>query len=568
MDLLTKIVNLLSAVQKSSNITSSQVHVPTAGSEKKLKKDFPTEGVQPAAAKPDLEPQDPNDPPDAESAANMYPGMNNLEAEMVEMAFTPNESDPVGEGDEGVEGDAGNSQLHALQELVSGIDWEMSDQQLDSQSAQALASENLTNDPDYYKKLRSEGTDDELQKSAGLKLDLGSGSAREDGYLGFDTYPYDHGTLVHDLSLGIPVPDGSASNVRMVNALEHMDELREDPTDLINEINRVLIDGGTFSYEGPFDLVQTDLPPGLVLLDHSDNMEGNEVQKQAAPIFKQTFTKFAVPDPATANGAEPRPGLDALSNTPDDAEIATEGLNYYWSDESTSRAGNILHGYPSQGALTKGGPGSGPSAGSGKGGAPAKPGHGDHPKGGHNPKGGHGPKEHGGHEAHGQHGHGFNLGHAAEQLGETAEKKSYFKKSAADAQALTDGQSVVLKMDTAQQIVYGVVLAPDEIDSQEDWMSAEDIEEAAHQYLIDSRVIGSDHTVGVYAIPVESYIAPMDLSLDGQYGPQMVKKGSWVLAVKIMDPAEWDKVVAGEYTGFSVGGKGHREPASPSAQVN
>ena len=48
---------------------------------------------------------------------------------------------------------------------------------------------------------------------------------------------------------------------------------------------------------------------------------------------------------------------------------------------------------------------------------------------------------------------------------------------------------------------------------------AEDIEETAHNYLKDSRVIGDNHTEPLGAYPVESYIAPCDFEItDGEYG--------------------------------------------------
>lgn len=121
-------------------------------------------------------------------------------------------------------------------------------------------------------------------------------------------------------------------------------------------------------------------------------------------------------------------------------------------------------------------------------------------------------------------------------------------------------KEVVFKgMNKMKQIVYGVVLAPDEIDEQSDYMRAEDIEASAHDYLRKSRTVGRRHSGTVDADVVESYIAPQDLTFaEGPHGPQMVKKGSWVLGVKVHDPAEWDKVQNGEYQAFSVGGFGVR----------
>ncbi len=125
---------------------------------------------------------------------------------------------------------------------------------------------------------------------------------------------------------------------------------------------------------------------------------------------------------------------------------------------------------------------------------------------------------------------------------------------------LKDHQTIpILKADAQRQLVYGVVLTPEEIDTQDDWMTAEDIEEAAHRYMIKSRVVGSGHSRPMKAEVVESYIAPQDFTFEGQHGSQEVKKGAWVMGVKIHDPSEWQKVLKGDYTGFSVGGFGQRD---------
>lgn len=119
----------------------------------------------------------------------------------------------------------------------------------------------------------------------------------------------------------------------------------------------------------------------------------------------------------------------------------------------------------------------------------------------------------------------------------------------------------IMKANKAKQIVYGVVLTPDEVDLQDDFIEAEEIEKTAHDFLIESRTIGVLHIRNIKADLVESYIAPMDLEFDGgPYGPQVVKQGSWVIGARINDPKEWQKVVDGTYQGFSVGGLGLREP--------
>ena len=117
----------------------------------------------------------------------------------------------------------------------------------------------------------------------------------------------------------------------------------------------------------------------------------------------------------------------------------------------------------------------------------------------------------------------------------------------------------IAKAEPQKQVLIGVVLSPFEADLQGDVMHPDDIEAAAHGYLGTSRVIGSEHGAPIEAHPVESYIAPQDLTFDGPQGRTQVTKGSWVLGVKVVSPDEWAKVMQDGYTGFSVGGFGLRE---------
>lgn len=114
----------------------------------------------------------------------------------------------------------------------------------------------------------------------------------------------------------------------------------------------------------------------------------------------------------------------------------------------------------------------------------------------------------------------------------------------------------VRKRDDVKKIIYCVALEPETLDLQDDIVSAEDIETAAHGYLADHRVVGDMHITKASASVVESYIAPVDFELEGQ----KVLKGSWVMAIKIHDEEMWAGVVAGDYTGVSIGGSGVRVP--------
>jgi hypothetical protein len=113
----------------------------------------------------------------------------------------------------------------------------------------------------------------------------------------------------------------------------------------------------------------------------------------------------------------------------------------------------------------------------------------------------------------------------------------------------------ILKADDEKQLVYGVVLEPETVDTQGDVISADEIEKAAHRFLVKSRVISDRHSKKADAEVVESYVAPDAFEMGGQ----KVKKGSWVLGVHVSDSKLWSAIKQGEYQGFSVGGFGVRE---------
>jgi len=123
----------------------------------------------------------------------------------------------------------------------------------------------------------------------------------------------------------------------------------------------------------------------------------------------------------------------------------------------------------------------------------------------------------------------------------------------------------IQKVDSVKRIVYGKALVPDKVDFQKDTITKEDIEETAHNFLINlqkayvellngnqktrASEIGFMHKVfkgvGGFGYIVESYID---------------QDGSWVLATKISDSRVWDMIEKGEITGYSVGGRGKRIP--------
>lgn len=115
----------------------------------------------------------------------------------------------------------------------------------------------------------------------------------------------------------------------------------------------------------------------------------------------------------------------------------------------------------------------------------------------------------------------------------------------------------ILKKDVEKQIVYGVIFEPDMVDAHEEFVAKDDIENAAHDYLIKMRRETDESRAKLsHSLElddrtdiVESYIAPTDFKLD----EILVKEGSWIIAMKIHDEQLW-KETEESIIGFSAGG--------------
>lgn len=113
----------------------------------------------------------------------------------------------------------------------------------------------------------------------------------------------------------------------------------------------------------------------------------------------------------------------------------------------------------------------------------------------------------------------------------------------------------LFKMDEEQRLIYGVVLVPEVEDLQGDICSKEDIQAAAHDYLVNSRLIKAQHRAPTDAEVVECYIAPCDIPI----GKGIAPEGSWIMVTKVNSTAMWEAVKKGDITGYSIGGRGTRE---------
>lgn len=127
----------------------------------------------------------------------------------------------------------------------------------------------------------------------------------------------------------------------------------------------------------------------------------------------------------------------------------------------------------------------------------------------------------------------------------------------------------IYKQDDEKRLVMGPLLIPETVDLQDDIISADEIEKAAHNYMIkltfqndpeflkevglnDRSDRGFMHVEFSRKIAlVESFLAPVDFELNNR----AVKKGTWIVTVKVFDDEIWNLVKAGKITGFSIGGR-------------
>lgn len=109
-----------------------------------------------------------------------------------------------------------------------------------------------------------------------------------------------------------------------------------------------------------------------------------------------------------------------------------------------------------------------------------------------------------------------------------------------------------------ERFIFGVVLVPDEPDSQDEIYSAEEVRKAAHAYM--------ERANGVFKVmhngrPVEGVkILETYLTKTAEtHGGETFPLGTWLMGARVTDDELWDDVRKGVFTGFSIGGTAIRE---------
>lgn len=124
----------------------------------------------------------------------------------------------------------------------------------------------------------------------------------------------------------------------------------------------------------------------------------------------------------------------------------------------------------------------------------------------------------------------------------------------------------VRKVDEDKRLVYGIVYAPNETDTQGDTMEAAEIEKAAHDFLAAGRTANVDKQHDQQADKgriVESYILAKD---DARFPDD--PEGAWAVVIKVTDDDTWAEVKKGDLKGISMQGMAEEEVLQQETKKN
>lgn len=113
----------------------------------------------------------------------------------------------------------------------------------------------------------------------------------------------------------------------------------------------------------------------------------------------------------------------------------------------------------------------------------------------------------------------------------------------------------IIKKSAERREVTGIVLTPEVVDAQGDIISAVVIEKAAGDFLAgfnDTTKLGLMHNDFKKRFELrQSFIVPSEMSID----TTIVKVGTWLMVVKVLEDKQWESVKDGTLNGFSIGGR-------------
>ena len=121
----------------------------------------------------------------------------------------------------------------------------------------------------------------------------------------------------------------------------------------------------------------------------------------------------------------------------------------------------------------------------------------------------------------------------------------------------------IIKREEKRRLIFGVVYEPNVVDAHGDNTTPDELQKAAHKFLERHNSINFMHETKInqHAKVVESFIAPITYRENGQ----TIKKGSWVMALHILNEKIWGMIMKGEINAFSI--EGTAKAGKPNPQL-
>jgi DNA adenine methylase len=97
------------------------------------------------------------------------------------------------------------------------------------------------------------------------------------------------------------------------------------------------------------------------------------------------------------------------------------------------------------------------------------------------------------------------------------------------------------------------VLIPDEFDAHGDIYDEATVRDACHHFMEYSEALGKQHAMALSKAKIrilECYLADTDCLIEGR----AIKRGTWLLAARVLDDLLWQDIKAGRCTGWSIEG--------------
>ena len=132
-----------------------------------------------------------------------------------------------------------------------------------------------------------------------------------------------------------------------------------------------------------------------------------------------------------------------------------------------------------------------------------------------------------------------------------ANKRTIIYKSADDSPH--SWEIPIRKFDEEKGIVYGIVYAPDDVDTQGEYTTAEEIEKAAYRFMrnLNLHNVDKQHSFS----PEGAYVAESWIVRKGDPLFPNEKEGAWAVGIKLEDEELRDQVKKGELKALSMAGK-------------